>query len=55
LLNARLGWSNGRWNAEVFAQNILNENGFDANGSIEKAATRVWPRSYGIRVGVGFE
>lgn len=54
LLDARLGWVMGRWTAELYAQNILNENGFDANGSIEKAATRVRPRNYGIQLGRSF-
>jgi iron complex outermembrane recepter protein len=55
LLNARLGWARERWTTELYAQNLLNENGFDSNAAIERAATRVWPRSYGIRVGVRFD
>lgn len=55
LLNARLGWARDRWTAELYVQNLLDENGFDDPLSVERSATRVWPRTYGVRVGIDFE
>jgi len=54
LLNARLGWENGAWTAELYVQNILDENGLDSPASIERLATRPWPRTVGLQLGVRF-
>jgi outer membrane receptor protein involved in Fe transport len=49
--NLRLQWSD-TLSLGVFAQNLLNDRGFTGPGSIEEAAGRSRPRTYGIEFGM---
>ncbi len=54
VLNARVGIVKDEWTVEFFGNNLLNERGFSDPFQIEGNATRVRPRTVGIRVGTEF-
>ncbi len=55
MLNARVGWKKDKWKIELYALNILNENGFiGPGGKLEKNQSRPRPQTIGINLGVIF-
>lgn len=54
MLNTRLSWEEEAWSLELYAQNLLNENGLWGEIDIELLATRPQPRTVGFKVGYHF-
>ena len=54
MLNIRLGWSYDDWSVDLYALNILNENGFVGPLVIEKLSARPRPRTMGLKLGIKF-
>ncbi|MDC0003308.1 TonB-dependent receptor [Porticoccaceae bacterium] len=54
MLNARLGWEADAWSAELYALNLLDENGFISPFHIELLSPRPRPRTIGLNIGYRF-
>jgi outer membrane receptor protein involved in Fe transport len=54
MLNMRLGWSYADWSVDLYALNLLDEDGFVGPLSIEKFSARPRPRTIGLMLGVKF-
>lgn len=55
LLNARLGLERGNWNVQLFAKNLLNEDGSQDPWLDWRDGIRPQPRTIGVRVGAQFD
>ena len=54
MLNMRLGWSYDDWSVDLYALNLLDEDGFVGPYEIEKGAARPRPRTVGLKLGIKF-
>ena len=54
MLNMRLGWSHDDWSVDLYALNLLDENGFVGPMAIDKFAARARPRTIGLKLGIQF-
>ncbi|MDB4000841.1 TonB-dependent receptor, partial [bacterium] len=54
MLNMRLGWSYDDWSVDLYALNLLDEDGFIGPLVIEESSSRPRPRTLGLKVGVKF-
>ena len=54
MLNMRLGWSYADWSVDLYALNLLDEDGFVGPFSLEKLSARPRPRTIGLKLGVKF-
>ncbi len=54
LLNARLGLQRGRWEAELFGENLLNENGLQDPLAALGMGARPRPRTLGVKLRTSF-
>ena len=54
MLNMRLGWSYADWSVDLYALNLLDEDGFIGPFSLEKLSARPRPRTIGLKLGVKF-
>ncbi len=55
LMNARIGWVQDQWSVELYAENILDDNGYTAPFVIEKTAARSQPRTFGLSLAINFD
>lgn len=55
LLNARVGAQWGRWSAQLFGNNLLNDDGSTTPSKPWSMTTRPQPRTIGIKFGVDFD
>lgn len=54
MVNARVGWENGNWSLELYALNLLDEEGFIGPLSLANIASQPRPRTIGLNVDVKF-
>ena len=55
VIDATIGWRGGRFNVDLFGQNLTNDRGYVSADSRDQVAPRLRPRTYGIKLMLNFE